>query len=304
MTRTLYLHIGLPKCASSSIQDMFYLKKLRTGDFEHKNYDYPLFKHFNTDVWISSHNIYMNAIFNRHQSIENQINSSALLINYFKGWPASKVQTVFNKFKEEFIAYFEYYQHDNVILSSEVVANFHTIDVEYMLTFFKQFVDNIHNVICVRNPKARVTSEIQQVVKYGDTIQRKLKDYKNATPLIIDVHGMYCNNPKVDNIMVYNIDDSERQYNLPETMLIDFGLKKTAFKETIHSNQSLTNQSVRDLSVLNSLDDNFVFRNYLWKTSTADDKFILTDDEQYQIKDYIKEETQFLNDQLGFDFNE
>ncbi len=159
----IFLHVGLHKTASTSIQNTLFLKK-NSKFLEDNDYLYP--KH-----WPANHSMPIYSNFCNYPEKYH--------INIRKGYSIKEIKKVNEAYLNSLEQEIKKTPCSKLIISAEAISlltidNLLNLRNYFLSTYGKQIKFNI--ILFVRNPISRTVSEIQGFVKHGHTEQSALKN--------------------------------------------------------------------------------------------------------------------------------
>lgn len=243
MIKNVYLHIGFPKAASSSIQ-----KSLGLGatTLKKNGYLYPVFivfdrKYFNHSLFF--HNLFANVPHPSNINIRNHITTE------------EKQNELINQFKTQLKSQLRSFEGENLILSGEGIIHLKSEGVEKMKEFFTVFLGTqckLNFIVIIRNPISMVQSNIQQKVRGGGTLSNK-RIYQTNN-LFARTLKEYLKHFSAKNFKIILFEDAISYPGGPAAKLLsEIGLPKNLIDKipNIHANEKLSYEAVLILSAIN-----------------------------------------------------
>ena len=158
--KTLYLHIGLGKTGTTSVQrDIL----ARAGELEarydlHYPTDFPHERHFH-----GNHSMLLRALFSSQDNVRERLAAKGLVSD--KSIQAYNKQTL-ERLEKGFAAS----KASQLLLSAEGVGHFSRQDMLALARWLQAYAEDIQVLACLRHPADALSSEIQQRLNIGDTL--------------------------------------------------------------------------------------------------------------------------------------
>lgn len=236
----IFLHVGLHKTGTTSIQDTLSLKENKKI-LERKGYLYP-------KCWDANHSIPVYSAFCDHPEQYH--------INIRRGLTKTELEKMNNENMKNLKNEVQSKNLPKLILSGEDISVLNSNNLKMFKKFFDPSV-KINVIIYVRNPISWAISAIQQVIKDGRTYDfafnaynRILKNnFQNQITKFIDVFG-------VKNVNVYNFDDAIDEHqgivgHFLSSLNYDFERKDIDELTITRSNESLSLIACQMISCIN-----------------------------------------------------
>ena len=186
MIKTIYLHVGVHKTATSSIQESFGHGRAILASY---GYLYPVFKRKNENLHNHSEVFY--SLFTKYPEEYH--------INVLKGFNTKDLTNELHRsYKAQFILQLEKFAGENVILSGEDISMFGSNELKNLKDFLVGLTQpnvQIKIIMFCRNPISWACSHIQEVIKGGKTIAQAIEEnnilpkpfYQTKINLLADV---------------------------------------------------------------------------------------------------------------------
>ena len=221
--KNLYIHIGMNKTGSSSIQETLF-RNLKDDDFKYVNFGSP------------NHGGAMNVLFKKDFSSDKTINRFMLSENEIK----NRRENLLAKTSNELISS----DVKNFIISGEVILNLTMDELMNVKKHFQQFVENIFIVAYIRAPKSFNESLFQQHLKIGHAVSplKGYQGYQKKFEKFDEVFGK-------ENVHLWKFNPK----GFPEgDVVLDFCKRlgvKMQKEQTIRVNESLSKEAIALLYV-------------------------------------------------------
>lgn len=246
MIKNLYLHIGLPKTATSTIQMMLSNEEKLLKEL---GYLYPIF--YLDAMPITNHSVPFISLFS---------NSPAkYYFNVLEGiTTAEKVLEVNNDYLKQFNNMLDNFKGENLIISGEGISDLFNPGLLRLKKFFYEKFGKdlkIRVIVFVRNPVTRVQSSIQQRVKSGlllKDIYSSVFDYSDS--FYEKSFTKFLSVFAKDQIDVIRFEDAIEHSDGPAGKFLEVvGIKNGSipFVKNVYENESISNEAVILLSELN-----------------------------------------------------
>ena len=238
---TIYLHIGLGKTGTSTIQNNLFANK---GVLDEKfGILYPTFdlgyQHF-----LENHNIFIKSLFSK--------NATKLYHNILYGIDTpEKVATENKKYLKLFEEQLKESTATKMILSAEAITSLDILGCEKMVEWLMNFTDNLKIIASFRHPLDSISSDIQQQVKIGFDLDIMLKpQFANIRHNIQKFKKLI----DVEDMIFYSFSEAMNHskgvfgkfLDMIELPIGDFEIDRQS-----HFNQSLSMEGTLLLGVLN-----------------------------------------------------
>ncbi|MCF8360270.1 MAG: hypothetical protein K9H26_16070 [Prolixibacteraceae bacterium] len=246
MIKKVFLHIGLHKTASTSIQNSLANSYDR---LKNNNFLFPLF--YLNNKRIVNHSIPFFSLFTK-----NPANYSANFnLNITNRKDIEEVHSNYlNQLKEQIKAF----KGENLIISGEDISRLTCTQLESLKYFLFDLTNagiEIEVIAFVRNPVDLVLSLIQEMVKHGEVIddlffkaaERVKNRYQSTFSKFIEIFSK-------ESIKVYRLEDAQKHQNGVCGFFVSVigGSEELQQKVTLfYSNRSITYEGVRFLSAIN-----------------------------------------------------
>ncbi|MBN1924562.1 MAG: hypothetical protein JW798_01895 [Prolixibacteraceae bacterium] len=243
MIKTVYIHIGYPKAASSSIQESLVS---RADLLKECGYLFPVLningrQYSNHSIFF--HNLFSNSPQPSNINIRNEITSEAKRISFVSAFE--------NQFGEQLKSF----QGDNLIFSGEGIIHMRVDEVKKMKDYFIQkFGPDLKFCLLVitRNPVARIQSNIQQAVKAALPLSfERIYKINNLFSRTLSVFLKFFS---VSDFIILRLEDisSSTEGAVGELLLkIGFPEKLISKFPNLHINKKLSYEAVLLLSSIN-----------------------------------------------------
>jgi hypothetical protein len=246
MIRNIYLHIGLPKTGSSSIQ----VSLAKSSQFLKDNgYLYPLFS--NGEHVFLNHSVPFKQIF----SVDSEMEQSKKIYIFSSDGVITNLKTFY---LQQLVDQIENFSGENLIISGENIGFLKLDELNNLRQFFFDRINNkinIHVIVFVRNPLTRIQSIIQQRIKGGQIL-------KLVTPEIIRSSKTFFANYFSKLMEVFPINEFkilryEDTFNHAKG-LVGLFLSSIGFNELLmdkielkYANQSISHEATVLISAIN-----------------------------------------------------
>jgi hypothetical protein len=168
MIKTVFLHIGVHKTGSTSIQES--LGKIRDVLISH-GYLYPVFDIDGTTI--NNHSIPLFSLFSK--------NPQSYHPNISRGYDSmDKIQILHESYKTQFVRQLERFEGENLIISGEDISVLDPEGIENLKNYLIQSTNAevaIKVILFCRNPITYARSHIQQCVKGGSVLEDEIDAY-------------------------------------------------------------------------------------------------------------------------------
>lgn len=243
MIKNLYIHIGYPKAASSSIQ----MSLGKSSELLKKNgYLYPVFNIFGvkySNHSIFFHNLFANAPQPSNVNLRNQITTE------------EKQYQFIDQFKKQLQEQLKSFKGENLILSGEGIIHLKTDGVRKMKEFFINLLGiqcNFCLIVVTRNPTSRIPSNMQQRVREGGVLSFE-RIFKTNT-LFSHTLSVFLEHFSVSNFRIIRLEDtSSNRGGIIARLLNEVGLPPELIDKVpnVHINEKLSYEAVLILSAIN-----------------------------------------------------
>ncbi|MFW8629149.1 hypothetical protein [Vibrio natriegens] len=292
--KTLYLHVGFHKTASSSIQLELFKNKDVLNSY---GYHYP-------KGWRFNHNFLFGMFCDNpelfYENVLNEIKNNEIIQNY-------------QKLKEIYEDELNNTNCGNFILSSEDLS----VLEESGLIRLKKYLDNKLNnpkikiVICVRGPISFATSDIQQSIKvgYNFSFDNYNSIYKSRISKFIDIFGL-------ENIIIFKFEDAVKNKKGPTgEFLSAIGLPDTIKEHFsgVKINESFSSDAVELMKFINqhapisdgkSLTEGRTPNDTIEFSKHKGARFRLSQEEVNVISSKSREDVAWLKDVFNIDYSD
>lgn len=159
--KTIFLHIGLGKTGSTSIQRQI----LNNADLLENKYDVHFPRKFShSRPFDGNHSILLRAMFHEHSDVRKRL--AAL------GMHSQESIDQFNRVTHRGLEKsFANTNASNLFLSAESIGHFRKDDVQRLEKILRGWANEIKVVACVRHPVHALSSEIQQRLNFGAVLE-------------------------------------------------------------------------------------------------------------------------------------
>ncbi len=295
--KTVYLHIGYHKTATSSIQQTLFNNRQLLNEY---GFFYP-------NTWPRNHGMNLTSIFydkpERYDLniIRNKNKQESLKFNN------KQIRILEDEINNT--------SSEKVIISGEDISVMDEESVKKLLSFFRKITPNaeIKIVVCTREYVSFVTSAIQQFEKAGHSFESMISGIAENV-----VHRSriekFINNVGIENIIIYRFEDALQYKKGPvECFLNKIGIDNDLINkmDIVKLNESLSNKSIDLLMYINkrsTLVENYKInrgrKNGDTKilNSISGDKFSLSLNRQKEILKNSEEDVQWLKLRTGVDY--
>lgn len=292
MSKRIYIHAGMHKTASSSIQETLFQHKALA---ESNNYYYP--KH-----WRANHNFLYGMFCEKPEEFYE---------NVFAKRSPEEVTTYYQLLQSTFLEEMALQTCDNVILSAEDLSVLSRAGVERLKAFFERTLPEyaITIVLFTRNTLDFVTSDVQQKIKtgYGYNLQTFRDLYRSRLEKFVEVFGR-------DNVVVVKFEDAVKH----ETGPVGFFMRTIGMPDDLaeqidmtKSNESLSCNAVALIRFINGRvpiirNGNLAYGRQFGDTRLLEGlkgaKFHLDDRETREVLDLAVADIEWLKELFGIDY--
>jgi hypothetical protein len=247
MIKTIYLHIGIHKTGTTSIQ-----KALGSNHnlLASNGYLYPIFKRSGNEFY--NHSVVFFSMFcadpiNYHQNILNSDTNP------------EAIETLHKHFHEQLIKQIQNFKGDKMIISGEDISSLWLESLKKFKNYLREITNPdvcIEVILFCRHPVTWSTALIQEVIKGGNSMEKAKNNNKN---LLLDYyHNKIIILSKVftfESIHLYRFEDSiKNQYGPVGTFLScihaeDSFIKSLNLKNELH-NVSISYEATRLLNAI------------------------------------------------------
>jgi hypothetical protein len=298
MIRNIYLHVGLHKTASTSIQ---FSLGVASDLLKNNGFLYPLF--FIDNRVIRNHSVPMVIIIGINQ---NPFHFNAN-IEISSGKSLSELKLLF---RDQLMNQISAFNGENLIISGEGLSRLNEAELIALKQLFYDTISNdveIHLVVFVRNPISKVQSSIQQRVhKSGDVLEEisQLLIYKSEKFYYSFFSKMFHVFPEC-KMHVVRFEDAIKHPFGPVGMFASIvGIEKTLFAnfKIIHANKSISNEAVRLISAVNRENKEKILTSCeierLSLAKIPGNKFVLTSSQRNEIWRLTEVDCKWLSDRF------
>ena len=157
---TLFLHIGLGKTGTTSIQQDILARavELESRHDIHYPTDFPHERHFR-----GNHSMLLRALFSSQENVRQRLAAKGLVSD-------ESIDTYNKQTLQRLEKGFAASNASRLLLSAEGVGHFSREDMLKLAQWLQTYADNIKVVACLRHPAHALSSEIQQRLNIGDTL--------------------------------------------------------------------------------------------------------------------------------------
>jgi len=243
MIKNLYIHIGYPKAASSSIQ-----KSLgqSTVLLQENGYLFPVFKvfgkmHLNHSIFFR--NLFSDAQQHPIKNIRNHITTEE-----------KQIQLI-NEFKKQLQDQLKNFEGENLIFSGEGIIHLKADGVKHIKEFFIDLLGphcKFYLLLVTRNPVSRIQSNIQQNVREGGTLSFE-RIYKR-NKLFHRTLTVFLEYFSVNDFKIISFEEAVSFPGGPAAKLLsEIGLPSEVIDKipNVHANEKLTYEAMLILSAIN-----------------------------------------------------
>ena len=311
MARVCYLHVGLPKTASSSFQATCGINAELLQDAE---INYPFF----SCTAANKSKIYNHSIPIRSLFTEDPVN-----YRMNKRWGiANNIEEVNSSYENQLSDFLT--SSNDLIISGESISLLSKESLLKLINKIKSYNYEIKVIALVRSPYAMICSAIQQSIKTGEYFE--LISLNDSIPTSFGDKQLHLKSKTVEklisvfgkSICFYSFDRACLHSYGPVGFLLEEFLRQdpSIFKYQ-KNNESLSNLSVRIQNEFNAINPAFIgskngnkynakFRRFPLKVDERlgfSGKFLLTEAEYGLVEEFVKSETDSLNEATGLDFS-
>ena len=311
MSRVCYLHVGLPKTASSSFQATC---KINADLLQDSKINYPCF---------SCAAANKSKIYNHSVPIRSLFTEDPGNYRMNKRWGVSNnIEEVNSSYDDQLSDYLA--SSDNLIISGESISLLSEESLLKLINKIKYYNYEIKVLALVRSPYAMICSAIQQSIKTGEYF--KLISLNDCIPTSFSGKQLHLKSKTVEklisvfgkSICFHSFDRACTHSHGPVGFLLEEFLNQDpSIFEYQKNNESLSNLSVRMQNEFNAVNPAFVgnkngnkyntkFRRFPLKVDEKlgfSGKFLLTEVEYGLVEEFVKIETENLNEIIGLDFS-
>ncbi|WP_394128940.1 hypothetical protein [Shewanella maritima] len=285
--KTLYLHMGFGKTASTSVQATL-AKNEGLIDVS-----YPRFLDLKNRKMQSHFNMLTSLFSDSPQTFRD---------NILNNFDSEEVNSFYEKVLDEILS-----ETNDIILSSETIPSFNRNELRKLLAKLNNSEFKIRPIAFVRSPYSSLNSVLQQKAKSGGVI-----DFNNLPSFSVseDVKKLISIFP---NSEFYPFELVCKHENGPAGFFLDLiGVKEQSNIEFVSDNKGIGNKSTRFINELNKVypsiqsgKPNSIRKGrYYLDLSFDSDKFSLTKREYEQVKSLLDEENNRLYELLGEGFTD
>jgi hypothetical protein len=241
--KRLYLHIGLGKTGSTSIQKDL-LSKTRLLETKY-NLHYP--RNFSHELsFRGNHSILLRVLFSDFPDTRQRLVARGLKDEKSIEAYNQKTLTALEKS-------FRSSSAQNLMFSAEGVAHFRKDEMIKLAAWLDEIADEIKVVACLRHPVQALSSEIQQRLKIGDVLEDLYKrpPYYSFRPLLERVEIAFGR----ENIIAYSFADATKNdAGLVTELFSGIGIDTgNDFTKSPPYNTSMSHEAALLISALNRL---------------------------------------------------
>ena len=241
--KSLYLHIGLGKTGSTSIQQDL----LASADLLESQYDLHYPRNFtHTRQHRGNHSMLLRSLFSDDPEVRARLAaqglSSSAAIEQYNRQTLSQLHAGFGATNAS-----------NLLLSAEGVGHFKKPQLEELAHWLQELAGEIRIVACVRHPVHALSSEIQQRLLIGEILEDMYE--KPPVYLFSRLFRRFEQAFGKENIIVYDFADAIRSPDgLTTEFLRQIGIEAAAdFPRSQASNTSMSHEGALLLSAINRL---------------------------------------------------
>ena len=305
MSKICYLHLGLPKTASTSFQQTCKKNKelLRINGLT-----YPIFSTAGRELLLSNHG----------QPIAILLAKNPIKDHRIIDWGVSNnIKEVLSSFESQFDDCLK--SSENLILSGEMISTYSENKLSKLVKKIQSYDYTLKVFAFVRSPYSQFCSELQQRMRLKHV---NLISLNNCVPASFDtssfsklgiikkLKSFFC-----DAIRFSSFEDACSYSYGPVGFLLKEFLNQDplAFEYKI-SNTSRSNLSIRLQNELNKINPKIIdskvnpefmkLPEMVEKSLESSGKFLLTEVEYSLIESFIKNEAESLNKVLGINFSD
>jgi len=296
--KTLYLHVGLHKTATTSIQNTL----LHNRDLFIKNgFFVPVIKV--KERVVSNHTILFRNLFG-----DNPKNFHANI----KMGLLDELDQINESFLEQLESLVDVPQ-ETIIISGEGISNISDNGLTKLRSFFEQRGFQIKVICALRGALSSATSRIQQRVKGGYPALTNISKFSSSKDLIIN--RLKAVKKGFSDVCFYSFEESlEHSFGPVGYFLELIGVPDRMFPDITfyRVNESISDVSVRIIDYINSMHP-YLIKGQINPNRNEDDirpllelpgpKFYLRQDEINKIIDKVKLENAFYSELTGYDFS-
>ena len=306
MQKICYLHVGLHKTATSSFQQTC---KSNVDLLQANGVTYPLFScPAASKLKMSNHSIPIFSLFTEGPE-DYHIN---------KRWGLSdRISEINSSYNNQFTHYLR--SSGDLLISGEDISALGEKSLFELTENIKCHNYEIKAIALVRSPYSAICSELQEGIKSGRFFE--LISLNNHVPTIFSVKSFNKTRQVKklksifgDSICFYSFENACMHSRGPVGFLLREFLNQDPSSFVYQkTNESLSNLSVRIQNEFNAINPAFVGRNYnahfrsiprkVDQRLGFSGKFLLTEVEYAFIEEFVKRETENLNEITGLDFS-
>lgn len=238
--KKVYLHIGMHKTATSSIQATMYHNKELLRKIE-KGILYP-------NKWGESHCAPMYSIFTENPESYHY---------HIKNRRTKKEIEIFNKrMKDNIIKEINYTKCETLLISGEEISILSTLAVEKIRVFFNEVLPNvdIKIIISTRESSSFISSTFQQATKGGNSLKTYISRLSRFQSLYYDRIEKFIKFFSKENIIAYKFEDAcKHEYGPVGYFLQVLGVKKDEIKnfDIKKTNEGVSDKAVELIAYIN-----------------------------------------------------
>jgi len=294
--KTLYLHIGYYKTATTSIQKTIYSSR---DTLKELDYLYP-------KCWSDNHTISACSAFRDTKKPIHKFHIK-------KNRTVEQVHYINHNNKENIMKEVNESTCNNIIISGEGIIDLDQEELEDLKTFIQTElnISKIIVVVSVRDVVSQATSGLQERAKSGNNnMKAKGKDiFVEKIARAIDIYGK-------ENLKVYKFEDAcQNEFGPVGHFCEQIGIPKESIEKLniVKQNESISNKAVDLLQFINKkiplINDGALSKGRSDKDTEAlhsirGGKFILPTDIQEKLIKESKEDREWLKDTFGIDYDD
>jgi len=245
---TLYLHVGLSKTGTTSIQRVL-LDNAALLESQH-GIHYP--RGFpENPPFRGNHSRFVRALFCAHPEAQRRLPTIGIHSN-------AELQNYTGTCLQQLAAGFAATTAQDLLISAESVCNFKDVDARALAEWCRGIAESVKVIACVRHPEHALASEIQQRLRVG----ARLENLYQAPPFkrLRALFEMFEANFGGENIICYSFHRAlENPRGLTSEFLRQLGIDSaTDFSEQKAENSSISAEAAQLLDALNQAVPQFI----------------------------------------------
>ena len=297
--KQIILHAGMPKTGTSTIQ-MFLKNNVKNLESKYKIL-YPVIEN-DPRPFKENHSIWITSLFSE--------NGYKTPVNINFGFNSvAKLKERNDKTYQELQKLFDSSNSDRLMISAEGISTIDEQGIFKMFDWLNSLADEIKMILCVRHPNDGISSETQQKIKTGKTIEAltdnpKISLNRKVLKCALEVIGK-------SNIKVFDFYSAKKSKfgllgNFLEIIDVSLPMDQSESKSTLNTSMSLEGTLL--LSILNKYRPKYVEGKIGPKRFGKDLKFFISlkgakfsvPDKVFEVvKPRIKDEIAWIEKQFG-----